>query len=150
MWLTKDVFNISTLNAGTNQYSFILVSLAGEEFKVSINDHDLIPLSFNWQVAKGTLEIKASENYVVSGFNLELIAITKSITGYQNIVDVEWQVSPQNSKITLTNGKLLIDPSVSNLTEVKVSCFAKNNPDLKAERIFTVIKEKEKAHLYIS
>ncbi|BCL52188.1 type I pullulanase [Francisella tularensis subsp. holarctica FSC022] len=147
LWLTKDVFNISTLNAGTNQYSFILVSLAGEEFKVSINDHDLIPLSFNWQVAKGTLEIKASENYVVSGFNLELIAITKSITGYQNIVDVEWQVSPQNSKITLTNGKLLIDPSVSNLTEVKVSCFAKNNPDLKAERIFTVIKEKRKGSL---
>ncbi|MDE4984253.1 hypothetical protein, partial [Francisella tularensis] len=30
----------------------------------------------------------------------------------------------------------------SNLTEVKVSCFAKNNPDLTAERIFTVIKEK--------
>lgn len=58
LWLTKDVFNISTLNAGTNQYSFILVSLAGEEFKVSINDHDLIPLSFNWQVAKGTLESK--------------------------------------------------------------------------------------------
>ncbi|MDE4951241.1 hypothetical protein, partial [Francisella tularensis] len=78
---TKDVFNISTLNAGTNQYSFILVSIAGEEFKVSINDHDLITLSFNWQVAKGTLEIKASENFVVSGFKLELIAITKSITG---------------------------------------------------------------------
>ncbi|MDE5035821.1 hypothetical protein, partial [Francisella tularensis] len=48
LWLTKDVFNISTLNAGTNQYSFILLSLACEEFNVSINDHDLIPLSFNW------------------------------------------------------------------------------------------------------
>ncbi|MDE5014515.1 hypothetical protein NAI47_10295, partial [Francisella tularensis subsp. holarctica] len=69
------------------------------------------------------------------------------ITCYQNIVDVEWQVSPQNSKITLTYGKVLIDPSVSNLTEVKVSCFAKNNPDLNAERIFTVIKEKRKGSL---
>ncbi|MDE4942868.1 hypothetical protein, partial [Francisella tularensis] len=78
--------------AGTNQYSFILVSLACDEFKVSINYQDLIQLSFNWQVANGTLEIKASENYLVSGCNLELIAITKSITGYQTIVDVEWQV----------------------------------------------------------
>ncbi len=50
-------------------------------------------------------------------------------------------------KITLANSKLFIDPRVSNLTEVKVSCFAKNNPELKAQRTFTVVKEKRKDSL---
>ncbi|GAB4222666.1 MAG: type I pullulanase [Francisella sp.] len=140
LWLTKDLFNIENLNEGTNQYSFILVNLHGEEFKVSINDHDFIPLSFNWQVAKENLEIKASENYVVLGFNLELVAITKSVTGYQKIIDVEWQVSHQSPHINLVNGNLLIDTN-SDITEIKVSCIAKDNHNLKAERIFKVIRE---------
>lgn len=101
LWLNKDIFSINNLVPGTNQYSFILVDRDGNEFKVSINDNDFIPLSFNWLVSSNKLEIKSSENFIALGYKVDLVAVTKSVSQRYKIVDVDWQVYPKIPKYTL-------------------------------------------------
>lgn len=141
LWLTKDVFSIENLIPGTNQYTFILVDLEGNEYKVSINDRTFIPLSFNWLIASEKLEIKASEDFITPGFTLDLVAVTESVTKRKNIVDVEWDISPKNPHIQISDNKLFTDPNINDLSEVTLTCFSKANPTIIAQRNFKIVKE---------
>ncbi|ASG68435.1 type I pullulanase [Francisella halioticida] len=142
LWLTKDIFAIENLNPGTNQYSFILVDLEGSEFKVSINDNDFIPLSFNWLVSSNKLEIKSSENFIALGYKVDLAAVTKSVNQRYKIVDVDWEISLKSSQTHITNNKLFVDPNISKETsQINIKCFSKQDPSISAEKSFDIVRE---------
>jgi len=138
LWLTKEILNIENLVVGTNQYTFVLIDLHGNEFKVSINDKDFIPLSFNWLTHNNKLEIKASQKHITVGFELELIAIIKSLTGFQEIIPVEWSISKNIHNLKIIDDKLLIENDIESLEKIEISCIAKNDPNIRATRIFEV------------
>ncbi|XSZ47404.1 hypothetical protein ACP8HZ_01165 [Francisella noatunensis] len=76
----KNVLKISSLINGSNQYSFVLVDLEGNERRLSASNRIFEPLSFNWCVNLQILSIKASEDYIVPGYKVDLVAITESLT----------------------------------------------------------------------
>ncbi|WP_150467062.1 type I pullulanase [Francisella sp. SYW-9] len=148
LWLAKDIFSIENLVPGTNQYSFILVDRDGNEFKVSINDNDFIPLSFNWLVNSNKLEIKSSENFIALGYKVDLVAVTKSVSQRYKIVDVDWQVYPKNSQIHITDNKLFVDPNISEeISQVNIKCFSKQDPSITAEKSFEIVREERQGAL---
>ncbi|MED7787619.1 type I pullulanase [Francisella sp. 19X1-34] len=148
LWLAKDVLSIKNLTPGTNQYSFILVDLEGNEFKVSINDNDFIPLSFNWLVNSNKLEIKSSENFIALGYKVDLVAITKSVNQHCRIVDVDWQIFPETSQIHITDNKLFVDPNISDeISQIDIKCVSKQDPSITAEKSFEIVREKREGTL---
>lgn len=139
LWLAKDIFSIENLVPGTNQYSFILVDLNGNDF---------IPLSFNWLVNSNKLEIKSSENFIALGYKVDLVAVTKSVSQRCKIVDVDWQISPRNPQIHITDNKLFVDPNISDeISQINIKCFSKQDPSITAEKSFEIVREQRQGAL---
>ncbi|MEY8715569.1 type I pullulanase [Francisella philomiragia] len=147
LWLTKNVLKISSLINGSNQYSFVLVDLEGNERRLSASNRTFEPLTFNWCVNPQILSIKASEDYIVPGYKVDLVAITESLTKKRSIVDVTWRVEPKSKLIEIKNNQLIIDPAITDISEVKVFCSSKNNPNHRAERVFRIAREPREGQL---
>ncbi|QLE78408.1 type I pullulanase [Francisella sp. Scap27] len=145
LWLTATTYNVKNLKE-TNDFSFTLIDLHGDEFRVSSCEKPFAPLSFKWVSHKKEMQIKASENTISKGYPLEIIAIKESVSGIQEIVDVDWQISPKLDGIKLLDNKLTISPEVD-ITKVEISCISKNDKNIKATRDFVVNNEKRKGSL---
>ena len=134
LWLANTIFDIKNLKP-LNNFTFILVDIKGNESKISLTNDKFSPLTFDWQSIERNIQIKASNNFLIKGFPLEVIAIEKSITGFQSIVDVEWQITPQSEDLKFKNNRITVTKD-SEIDEITVTCYSKTNPKLTATKVF--------------
>lgn len=147
LWLTKKVFNLRILTSGSNQYTFILVDLDGNEQQVSSSGDSFEPLTFNWQTNSLQLTIKSSEDYIVPGHKVDLAAITESLTKKREVVEVTWRTEPRSKYITLGDNQISVDPAIKDINEVTVCCSSKNNPNYRAQKTFRITQEPREGKL---
>lgn len=138
--MMKDIQFDEGLEAGFHQYSYLLIDADGNEVLLSAQSDGFKAFDFQWEVKPHNIEIKASENTIVIGSALELIAIKNVGNNRREIVPVEWKISPQHAGISFHNGKLLVTQEARELDEITVTAthHAKN---LVSERTFTLNKE---------
>lgn len=145
LWLTATAYDVTNLK-DDNDFSFTLIDLHGDEFRVSTSNKSFKPLSFQWISNENDIKIKASENSITKNHPLEIIAIKETVSGIQKIIDVDWQVSPKLDGITLESNKLTINSNVE-IDEIKISGICKNDSSITAERIFKISNEERKGSL---
>lgn len=121
--MTKDISFDKELPIGRNEYTYILVDIEGNEFKLSLSDNHFEPFYFTWQSISTELEIKSSENYVTIGFPLDLVAVKDTPYNHKEVARVSWTVYPRLEGIEISNGRLTISTDITNLDEIKVKCY---------------------------
>lgn len=138
--MMKDIQFDEGLEAGFHQYSYLLIDADGNEVLLSAQSDGFKAFDFQWEINSHNIEIKASENTIVIGSALELIAIRSVGNNRREIIPVEWKISPQHAGISFHNGKLLVTQEARELDEITVTAthHAKN---LVSERKFKLSKE---------
>ena len=135
LWLTKNIFNIDNLIDGINEFTYILVDLNGNEFKISTTDNSFSPLNFYWQKNNSQIKIKSSSSYIIPGFNFDAVAITESVNGHKILIDVDWEILPKNKHIEISEDGIFINKQIDkNITNLTLKCISKDNPLLTATK----------------
>lgn len=143
--LTKDITFENGLKAGLYKYTYVLVDDDGNEVLLYYRNEDEKPV-FNWVGLKNELEIKASEDSVILGVDVELVAIRNSIYGKKEIADVIWEIEPKIKGVSILDGVVNIDKTLTSLDKVEVTCYEKKS-GLSASRTFKVINKERKGTL---
>ena len=82
--------------------------------------------------------IKASEDFITPGFNLDLVAVRVYPDHRRECVNVLWSIAPTHVGITIFNGQLKINKIIHNLDYLEITCLEPCS-GLSATRSFPVV-----------
>ncbi len=122
---------------GPHKYSYVLIDLNGNEITLSSNPEHFEPFTFIWNKPEAVLDIKASANYLLVGYELELIAVIDSQSMPKQVIEVEWDYYPKHPLFKFEGNKLKLTANPDELAEVTIKARSRNG-FLASERTFPI------------
>lgn len=136
--MINEVSFTNGIASGIHEYSYILVDIEGNETLISKASDTHKTFHFNWVEVIQHFAIKASENFVIPGFGLDLIAVRSLGYYHTEVIPAIWSFSPEYPGISLNENCLFIDKNIDGIKQITVTATNQSGT-LTATRTFNIL-----------